>query len=219
MNYKNENGTKNLSSNTGSILYPGYASSIISGSTSLSGESSSGSNPNSKYTNSTTVQQQQQQSDYEKYLIDSNTNTVKTDSDGMNFKSMLNDILPSDNYNSPYFCVFDSNSSKPKPIDLLINRFTIWKMILKHLIFYLKEIGIFKQQTYLGNKAMIQNLELLSKQSNGKYSKFTSKLTGNSRNSSANLSNLSNSNNYQNFNYSTNNLPSSSSLFVLVLLT
>ncbi|KAH3662285.1 hypothetical protein OGAPHI_005535 [Ogataea philodendri] len=76
-------------------------------------------------------------------------------------------ILPADNYNSPYYSPL-TNTSEPKPIDKLINRFSIWKMIIKQLIFYFKEISIFKKQTYLGNKAMLENLELLKKQTNGK---------------------------------------------------
>ncbi|ODV86368.1 hypothetical protein CANARDRAFT_6848 [[Candida] arabinofermentans NRRL YB-2248] len=76
-------------------------------------------------------------------------------------------ILPQDNYNSPFYIPFKTND-EPKPVDKLINRFTIWKMIIKQLIFYFKEMSIFKKQTYLGNKAMLENLELLKRQTSGK---------------------------------------------------
>lgn len=76
-------------------------------------------------------------------------------------------ILPPSNENSPYFLPFN-NIDDPRPIDQLIYRFTIWKMIIKQIVFYFKEMSIFKKQTFLANRAMIETLEVLNKQNSGK---------------------------------------------------
>ncbi|KAG7762276.1 hypothetical protein KL946_004672 [Ogataea haglerorum] len=106
-------------------------------------------------------------------------------------------VLPADNYNSPYYNPLNS-ADEPKPVDKLINRFSIWKMIIKQLIFYFKEISIFKKQTYLGNKAMLENLELLKKQTSGKL-KFKGSASKNLRQSlsSTNLNQLDQHNTHQ----------------------
>lgn len=76
-------------------------------------------------------------------------------------------ILPPSNPASPYFLPF-ANIDDPRPIDQLIYRFTIWKMIIKQIVFYFKEMSIFKKQTFLANRAMIETLEVLNKQNSGK---------------------------------------------------
>ncbi|GME82362.1 unnamed protein product [Ambrosiozyma monospora] len=76
-------------------------------------------------------------------------------------------VLDSSNYRSPYYVPFKSpGTTEPKPVEILMHRFSIWKMIVKQLVFYFKELSIFKKQTYLANKAMFENLNLLRKQNN-----------------------------------------------------
>lgn len=76
-------------------------------------------------------------------------------------------VLPPDDYHSPYYIPF-KNIDDPRPVDQLIYRFSIWKMIIKQVIFYFKEMSVFKSQTYQGNRAMLENLEILKRQNSGK---------------------------------------------------
>ncbi|VEU24118.1 DEKNAAC105332 [Brettanomyces naardenensis] len=76
-------------------------------------------------------------------------------------------LLPPDNYHSPYYMPVH-NTDESRPVEQLIRRFSVWKMLIKQIIFYFKEISIFKKQTYMGNKAMLENLEILRKQNSGK---------------------------------------------------
>ncbi|QPG75078.1 hypothetical protein FOA43_002418 [Brettanomyces nanus] len=93
-------------------------------------------------------------------------------------------VLPLDDYHSPYYMPIRSIDD-PRPVEQLIRRFSVWKMILKQIIFYFKETSIFKKQTYLGNKAMLENLEILRKQNSGKF-----KLKGSNFSSSTAAKNL-----------------------------
>ena len=76
-------------------------------------------------------------------------------------------VLGAGNYQSPYYMPIRS-ADEPRPLEQLIRRFSVWKMIIKQTLFYLREMAIFKKQTYLGNKAMVNNLEILRKQNSGK---------------------------------------------------
>lgn len=76
-------------------------------------------------------------------------------------------VLPPNDYHSPYYIPF-KNIDDPRPVDQLIYRFSIWKMIIKQVIFYFKEMSMFKSQTYQGNRAMLENLEILKRQNSGK---------------------------------------------------
>lgn len=76
-------------------------------------------------------------------------------------------VLPPTSYNSPYYTPF-TGSEEPRPVDQLIRRFRVWKMLIKQVIFYLKEMSIFKKQVYMGDKAMLENLEVLKKQNAGR---------------------------------------------------
>lgn len=76
-------------------------------------------------------------------------------------------VLPPDNYSSPYYIPF-KNIDDPRPVDQLIYRFSIWKMIIKQIVFYFKEMCVFKSQTFQGNRAMLENLEILRRQNSGR---------------------------------------------------
>lgn len=76
-------------------------------------------------------------------------------------------VLPPSDYHSPYYIPF-RNTDEPRPVDQLIYRFSIWKMIIKQIVFYFKEMCVFKSQTYQGNRAMLENLEILRRQNSGK---------------------------------------------------
>ncbi|CAI8493676.1 unnamed protein product [Pichia kudriavzevii] len=84
-----------------------------------------------------------------------------------NTKFATQSVLSPDDYHSPYYLPF-KNIDDPRPVDQLIYRFSIWKMIIKQIIFYFKEMCVFKSQTYQGNKAMLENLEILRRQNSGK---------------------------------------------------
>ncbi|KAG0688193.1 mitotic spindle checkpoint protein Bub3 [Pichia californica] len=132
-------------------------------------------------------------------------------------------------YNSPYYIPF-KNIDDPRPVDQLIYRFSIWKMIIKQVIFYFKEMSVFKNQTYQGNRAMLENLEILKRQNSGKLkvkananrslkkslssSNFSDMTTSSSINATTMASSSSSSNtinNTTNNNTINNNIPTSSS--------
>ncbi|QOU21133.1 hypothetical protein BRETT_000852 [Brettanomyces bruxellensis] len=93
-------------------------------------------------------------------------------------------VLGAENYQSPYYMPIRS-ADEPRPLEQLIRRFSVWKMIIKQTLFYLRETAIFKKQTYLGNKAMVNNLEILRKQNSGKL-----KFKGSMNNASTAAKNL-----------------------------
>ncbi|TID13284.1 hypothetical protein CANINC_004970 [Pichia inconspicua] len=84
-----------------------------------------------------------------------------------NTKYATQSVLPPDDYHSPYYLPF-KNVDDPRPVNQLVYRFSIWKMIIKQLVFYFKEMAVFKQQTGQGNRAMLENLEVLRKQNSGR---------------------------------------------------
>lgn len=84
-----------------------------------------------------------------------------------NTKYATQSVLPPDDYHSPYYLPF-KNVEDPRPVNQLVYRFSIWKMIIKQLVFYFKEMAVFKQQTGQGNRAMLENLEVLRKQNSGR---------------------------------------------------
>lgn len=91
-----------------------------------------------------------------------------------NTKYATQSVLPPDDYHSPYYIPF-KNVDDPRPVNQLVYRFSIWKMIIKQIVFYFKEMSVFKQQTYQGNRAMLENLEILRKQNSGKLKSKTEK--------------------------------------------
>jgi hypothetical protein len=84
-----------------------------------------------------------------------------------NTKYATQSVLPPNDYHSPYYIPF-KNIDDPRPVDQLIYRFSIWKMIIKQIIFYFKEMSVFKSQTFQGNRAMLENLEILRRQNSGR---------------------------------------------------
>lgn len=84
-----------------------------------------------------------------------------------NTKYASQNVLPPKDQRSPYYIPFE-NVDDPRPVSQLIYRFSIWKMIIKQLVFYFKEMCVFKRQTCNGNAGMLENLDVLRKQNSGK---------------------------------------------------
>lgn len=85
-------------------------------------------------------------------------------------------ILPPSDPRSPYHISLPINC---QPTEELAKRFTIWKKIIKQIVFYLKEMSVLRQHYYKLNQHMLNNIQFLSKPS-GKLRKkrSTSSVTG-----------------------------------------
>ncbi|AOA63128.1 Putative glycerol channel activator [Komagataella phaffii CBS 7435] len=71
-------------------------------------------------------------------------------------------LPPPSDPSSPYHIALPLN---PHPVEQLVNRFTIWKKLIKELIFYFKELSSLKQHYYELNIHMLNNIKLLTKPS------------------------------------------------------
>lgn len=85
-------------------------------------------------------------------------------------------ILPPSDPKSPYHISLPISC---QPTEELAKRFTIWKKIIKQIVFYLKEMSVLRQHYYKLNQHMLNNIQFLSKPS-GKLRKkrSTSSITG-----------------------------------------
>lgn len=101
---------------------------------------------------------------YKRY---SSFDSTSSSEPGIDSSFANSNVLPATNYHSPYYMPVGV-ADEPKPVEQLIHRFSIWKMVIKQYIFYLNQAAISKKRSYSENRVMIDNLQIICKQNSGK---------------------------------------------------